>query len=405
MQFALSAARKGRGNVSPGTVVGAAWVTRSGRCTASYHVRFGGAHAERRLLDRLKPRAGSGSLYLTLEPCTHHGKTPPCLERVIQARPIEVFVASLDPNPEVHGRGVEGLRKANIPVTVGVGALEAVASTPGFFLLHAEKRSWVQLKVASSLDGRIATEKGESQWITGERARRRVHRQRSQADAVVIGAGTALADDPELTVRHVDGPEPSKIVVDSRLRIDPDARLARVWRKSILQVEAKHGISHVTSDRTGNFWPTTRGYARMPRLILATVRGHGRKLEPYRAAGWEIWELPAKGNHVSLRALTSRTAKEGLLHLFVEGGPGLAGGLLGDRLVDELSVYLAPKILGGSRTWSGHYSASSLRSAREFERAAVESLGDDILWTSHRKGVLTELAKCSQDWSKNLASS
>ena len=409
MRLALNAAQKGQGNVSPGTLVGAAWIHRSGRGTTSYHARFGGAHAERRLLDRLRPRPGTGTLYLTLEPCSHHGKTPPCLERVIAARPLEVVIACIDPNPLVRGRGVQGLIDAGIPVRVGPGALEAVALTPAFFLFHERQRSWVHLKVATSLDGRIATEKGESQWITGELARRRVHRQRASADAVVVGSGTMLADDPELTVRHVAGPEPTKIVVDSHLRVRPDSRLSRAWNEGVRETRSRllaGGAAGLESfSRTGNFWSTENGYVRMPRLILATVRGHGNRLDRYREAGWEVWELPSKAEHVSLRSLVKRSAREGLLHLFVEGGPGLSGALLEEGLVDQLSLYVAPKILGGSRNWSGLYTASSLRSAREFERGGTESLGNDILWTLRRQGVLAELAKCSQDWSKNLASS
>ncbi len=403
MRAALRAAQRGAGQVSPNPLVGAAVETPDGRIRSAGHLRFGAGHAEARLLDA-SPLPRGSILYVTLEPCNHQGKTPPCTESVIAARPSRVVVATLDPDPRVRGTGVARLRAAGIAVEVGQGEEEALRGNLAFHLFHARKRALICLKLASSLDGRLAADPGaapgrRAAWITGIEARTEVHRERARADAVLTGSGTVLADDPRLTVRHVRGPDPSRIVVDSSLRTPAQCRLWRAWRDS---GGMRAGPEKARSERFGNFRRgAANGYRRVPRLVLATVEGHDPgRLAAYAGVGWEIWELPAaraprsggrpavppgkagtgdrRGTRVSLPALARRAGREGLLRLFAECGPGLAGGLLAEGLADELSLYVAPVVLGGRWGWPEGFAAPSPARAPGFDASGAEFLGRDL---------------------------
>ena len=376
MAAALRAAKRGDGWTRPNPLVGAALRDRDGTLHTGYHPRFGGPHAERRLLDRLGTRAAGQVLCLTLEPCSFHGKTPACDQRVIEARPSRVVVAALDPHPGVQGRGIRALQDAGVPVEVGQGEAEAVSLNLPFYLAHAKGRALFEVKVAASLDGKVATRAGDSRWITGPEARAHVHRQRARADAVVVGAGTVSGDDPALTVRDAPGPQPSRIVVDSSLRTDPEARIWRAWKTESGGIGRDVGDS---TERSGNyrFW---RGrWRRESRLVLATVRGgKPARLDRFRAKGWETWELPSREGGVSLRALAARSKREGWHHLFVEAGPTLVGTLLRENLADELSLFIAPVVLGGHRGWSGSFAVDRLRSARRWTPLGEMRHGPDI---------------------------
>lgn len=398
MLSALLRARRGLGHVSPNPLVGAALSFRDGTVVAAHHARFGGPHAEGGLLARFPGRLPKGStLYVTLEPCAHQGKQPPCVDAVLKARPDRVVIATVDPFPAVRGASVARLRKAGIQVELGMGESAALSLNLGFHLWQRKRRAAVRLKLASSLDGRLAAHDGRSQWITGPAARRDVHRERAEADAVVVGASTVLADDPRLTVRDVAGPEPSKIVLDSALRTEPGGKLWKAHRVVLgtlgFQVETEQ-----IEECRGNFVRTSTSpdgrWLRRPRLILATTaRAPRRKLAHWQELGWEIWILPRDASgRVSLPALVRRAGREGLLRLLVEAGPALASAFFRARLVDELCLYLAPKVLGGPHDWSGSYLAPSLAAARRFEFLDQRRLGSD--WK-------IELRR--EDWSKGLA--
>ena len=398
MRRALRAALRGRGHASPNPLVGAVWTDGTDWLTAHF-ARFGGPHAEARLFPRL-PHRPAGDLYLTLEPCTVHGKTPPCIDLLLRRPPRRVFVATPDPDPRVSGRGIERLRAAGIEVVLGEGAWEAVALNLPFFFAHLKRRAWIEVKVGTSLDARVATGRGESRWVTGEAARIDVHRRRSGADAVVVGAGTVLTDDPELTVRHVKGPEPSKIVIDSSFRTPVESRLWRSW-------QASWGTGHGPWSQTlGNHIETEGGWKRRPRLILAAGQGGDPgRAGAFRERGWEVWPLPLRNGHVSLEALARRAAREGLQHLFVEPGPSLSGALFTADLVDELTLYVAPRVLGGSRSWSGDFEAATLASAPRWTRHDVRQLGEDLRIGLRRMDVIEEFLSCSPGWSKRSGSS
>lgn len=376
--------------MSPNPLVGAALdcasdVSRRRRgAWLGAHLRFGGPHAEAALLDRIGDAGRGTTIHVTLEPCSHRGKTEPCADRLIEAGVSKVVIATFDPDPRVRGRGAARLRSAGIEVEVGPGAREAIALNLPYFTRHLEGRAWIELKEAVSLDGRVADSAGASRWITGEASRREVHRQRVTVDALVVGAGTVAADDPELTVRDAPGSAPSRIVIDSQLRTAPEARIWRAWREEV-------GSAPPGQVSSGNFARDPDGrYRRSPRLILATASDAVERTERYRAIGWEVWALPMQEGHVSLKALAERAAQEGFHHLLVEAGPGLAHGFLEAGLVDAVSLYMAPKILGGECGWAGAFRASLDRAA-SMEPVELRSLGADIRWRLRRTGVVERL--------------
>ena len=396
MSRALRASRRGRGHVSPNPMVGAAW-TDGVRWITRHFSRFGGAHAEARLFPLL-PDAPSGELFLTLEPCTVFGKTPPCIDLLLARPPARVVIAVPDPDPRVSGGGIRKLKEAGIPVVVGERAADVVANDLPFFSAHLRGRPWVEVKLGSSIDGRVATSGGESRWITGPSARKDVHRRRSTADAVVVGAGTALKDDPELTVRHVKGPEPSKIVIDSGFRTSPEAAVWKAWNG----VYGPGSSPEPALERRGNHAKVGTVWTRRPRLVLVSTEGGDRaRRRAFEELGWEVWSLPGAddhgglgGRHVSMEAFLARALAEGFHHLFVEPGPSLAGALLQGGWVDALTLYMAAKVIGGSHSWSGGYEAATLADAFQFQTVDVQTLDQDVLVRLRRPGVIEEFLSC-----------
>jgi diaminohydroxyphosphoribosylaminopyrimidine deaminase/5-amino-6-(5-phosphoribosylamino)uracil reductase len=398
MKAALRAARRGSGCVSPNPIVGAAVAIPGQDLAVAHHARFGAPHAEARLLDRVAPRAplpAGSALFVTLEPCSHHGKTPPCADRVIAARPARVVVACLDPDPRVAGCGVARLRAAGLEVVVGPGEDEALAANLPFHLRHRLGRALCRMKLASSLDARLGSPAGRERRITGEPAIRAVHRERAASDAILVGSGTMAADDPLLTVRAVRGPDPSRIVLDSGLRTSSRCRTWRAWMEETAGGSGPAAPAEVAGNYrcvAGRFGPK---WERRARLVLATRLGHpAGRLDAYRRLGWEVWELPLErtgspGNgRVSLPALAIRAGREGFLRVLVEAGPRLAGALLAAGLVDELSLYLAPIVLGGPLGWPADWAARGVARAARFEPVADAVLGADRHWLLRRAGLL-----------------
>jgi diaminohydroxyphosphoribosylaminopyrimidine deaminase/5-amino-6-(5-phosphoribosylamino)uracil reductase len=354
MRLALACARRARGRSYPNPPVGAV-VFRGDRVLGTGATQgVGGPHAEvvavRRALRRHGARAVRGaSIAVTLEPCDHHGRTAPCTGLLIEAGLRGVLVGHVDPHPTVSGRGLARLRRAGLEVTLGVLERECREQHRGFLSVCARGRPFVALKLASSLDGRIATAGGESRWISGPAARAIVHRLRAQADAVMVGSGTALADDPELTVRRGDRVlrRPLRVLVDSALRVPPGARLYR---------GGGVGTWVLCSRRAGA--------ARRRRLASASVR---------------LIEVPRRRGHLDLRQGLRRLAKAGVTELLVEGGGGLAAALLREGLVDELHWFVSPRVLGGDgKAAVGALGLKSLSRARRLEGWQVRRVGDDL---------------------------
>ena len=317
MRRALRLAGRGRGRTSPNPMVGAVVVRRGRAIGEGYHRQVGGPHAEVWALREAGAAARGATLYVTLEPCSHHGRTPPCTDAIMQAGLARVVAGCVDPNPQVNGRGVRCLRGAGIEVEVGVMEAEARRLNEAYCKHIATGMPFVALKAAMSLDGKIATAAGESKWITGERARAAAHRLRARHDAVMVGVGTVLADDPELTVRKSRGRTPLRVVVDSRARTPPRARL-------------------LTADERAPVIAVTR----------QAPRARVRRLE---RAGAEVWVVGSQRGKVELKGLMRRLGTEGVQSVLVEGGGTLGAGALAAGLVDRVYFFISPRIIGGAR--------------------------------------------------------
>ena len=320
MKQALDLALKARGRTSPNPMVGAVVLDADGAVAGTgWHEGAGRPHAEVVALDEAGERARGGTLYVTLEPCSHHGRTPPCVDRIIQAGVRRVVAAMIDPNPRVSGRGAARLREAGIEVTTGVLEREARLVNRAFVTWITQGRPYVTLKLAQSLDGKAATRTGHSQWITSAEARDHSHRLRAQVDAIAVGIGTALADDPLLTARPGGQPaarQPVRVVVDSEARLPGAARCL-----------------------TGPGGPT---------WVAVTRRAPRERVKALEAAGARVWVSPGDGERVDLAALLAHLAGQEITHLLVEGGPTLAGAFFDQDLVDEVHAYVAPLLIGGS---------------------------------------------------------
>jgi diaminohydroxyphosphoribosylaminopyrimidine deaminase/5-amino-6-(5-phosphoribosylamino)uracil reductase len=351
MRAALSLAARGLGNTWPNPSVGCV-ITRDGQVVGRGWTAPGGRpHAETEALRRAGAAARGATAYVTLEPCCHWGRTPPCTDALITAGVARVVVALRDPDPRVDGRGLRLLREAGIEVQQGVLEAEAAALTAGFIRRVSAGLPVVTLKLATTLDGRIATRNGESRWITGPDARRAVHAMRARHDAVLVGSGTLLADDPDLTCRLAGAaPRPNvRVVADARLRTPPVARLfghaAPVW--------------------------------------IATCPGHPEAaLAALRARGAELVEVPAAedGAGLDLGALLRALAVRGITRVFAEGGAALAAGLLRAGLVDRLAWFHAPAVMGGDgRPAMDALPLDMLSAMPRFRRVSAAVLGPDLL--------------------------
>ncbi|MBW2714529.1 MAG: bifunctional diaminohydroxyphosphoribosylaminopyrimidine deaminase/5-amino-6-(5-phosphoribosylamino)uracil reductase RibD [Deltaproteobacteria bacterium] len=322
MQVALGAARRVAGRTHPNPSVGAA-VFRGDRLLGRGATRpVGGPHAEVVALENAKRRFGAkslrgASLAVTLEPCCRTGRTGPCTDAIVDAGIRRVFVGHRDPHPDVSGAGVRRLRRAGIEVRLGVLEDACRAQHRGFSMVCAMGRPFVMLKLASSLDGRIATASGESRWISGPEARAKGHLLRSRVDGIVVGSGTALADDPELTARRGGRVvhRPVRVLIDSKLRVPPSAKLFCEG-----------------ADRT---W------------VLCGPQAGTRRRKRLEGLGARLLEVPMRAGKLDLKRAVARLAREGLTEVLVEGGGRLAAALLSARLVDELHWFIAPRLLGG----------------------------------------------------------
>ncbi len=350
MDRALSLAARGRYGASPNPMVGAVVLDAGGRLVGEgYHARYGGPHAEVVALAEAGERARGGTLLVTLEPCTHHGKTPPCTDAIVAAGIRRVMVAIRDPNAEAAG-GVERLRAEGVDVTVGRNANGARRLNRRWLTSVEEGRPWVTMKAAVSLDGRIATRTGCSQWITGEAARRRGLELREEHDAILVGVNTVLADDPRLTRRL--GLNPSdlwrRIILDSRLRTPSTAAvLASDPERTFIA----HTAAAATEDR--------------------------RRLE---AAGARLLEIPADGRgKVDIPLLLGRLARLEIAALLVEGGAQVHGSFADADLVDEVVFFVAPTIIGGPAPAAvAGAGAADLTAAPRFSFEVVDRHGEDV---------------------------
>ena len=345
MSLALREASRGLGRTAPNPAVGAVLV-RGGRVVGrGHHARAGSPHAEIEALRAAGGRARGADLYTTLEPCNHFGRTPPCSVAVIEAGVARVFVGSRDPNPLVNGKGSSRLRRAGVEVVAGPLQAECDALNAPWFRFIASGRPFVTLKVAATLDGRIATAAGDSRWVSGPEARAWVHRLRDRVDAVLVGRGTALADDPRLTTRLPGGGgrDPLRVVLDTGLALPASLRLFR---------------------------------QRSPaRTLVLHAAARTRRLGP----GVDLQRCPRGPGGLDLGAALALLAARGVVHLLVEGGGAVAASLLAAGLVDRLALVLAPRVLGGGLGWGGEAGPATMAGALRLRHLTVERLGEDLL--------------------------
>jgi len=348
MALALSLGRRGLGRVWPNPAVGCI-IVKDGQIIGRGWTADGGRpHAEPQALSEAGKAARGATAYVTLEPCAHHGKTPPCAEALVAAGIARVVIAAGDPDPRVAGRGVVILKSAGIEVETGVLQAEADIDHAGFFSRITKGRPFVTLKIASSLDGRIATATGESRWITGPQARRAVHALRARHDAVMIGGGTARADDPMLDIRDLGlSKQPVRVVISRRLDLPVEGRLAQ----------------------TANAQPL---------WLCHGPEAEARRAE-WKALGAECLPCEVTGGQISPASALAALAEKGLTRVFCEGGGALAASLLREGLVDELIVHSAGLAIGAEGTPAlGAMGIDRLGNAPRFDLAEVKQLGADV---------------------------
>lgn len=358
MARALQLAAKGLFTTGVNPRVGCVLVKDGLLLGEGWHERAGEAHAEIMALRDARRRgntAAGATAYVTLEPCAHHGKTPPCAEALIQAGVARVVAAMSDPNPLVAGKGFRRLQDAGIAVVAPLMAPEAEALNVGFVQRMRTGSPWVRLKMAGSLDGRSALANGQSQWITGPDARRDGHRYRARAQAILTGVGTLMADDPQLTVRDVPGPigqntgqplvltPPLRVVLDSHLRMPMNARILQGG------------------------------------CLIATASTDAEKTRALQVAGAEIVVVPDANGRVDLAALLTHLAQRGVNEVHVEGGPRLSGVFLKAGLIDEILVYMAPCLLGSdARGWFDDLNLTALDQKVMLTLHDARMVGDDL---------------------------
>ncbi len=346
MEEALLLAERGRGMVSPNPLVGAVIVRNNKIVGRGFHEGVGRPHAEVNALREAGELSRGATLYVTLEPCSTWGRTPPCTNAIVGAGIARVFVSTTDPNPSVSGNGIDLLKAAGIKVEVGLLREHAEKLNECYMKFMRSRLPFVILKIASTIDGKIATDTGESRWITGVKARKHVQDLRREVDAILVGVGTALADNPSLTVRgRRERREPKRILLDSNLRIPRNAAIL-------------DGIA-----------PTVVATTVVPRKPLGKA---------------DVWTLdPDDSGRVSLDALLARAAKEGITSILVEGGAQVFSSFLAERKADKLILFVAGKVMGsGIGAFSG-LKTERLKDAFPLDIEDVRMIGGDVLVTAY----------------------
>lgn len=350
MRLALDLAKSATGQTGINPVVGCVLVKDGRIIGMGAHLQRGEAHAEVNALHMAGNKAEGCIAYVTLEPCSHYGKTPPCSDRLINQKVKRVVVGALDPNPLVAGSGIKKLLDAGIQVDVGILEEEAIAMNEVFNKFIVTGMPWVTLKLASTLDGHIASKTGDSKWITGEASRAYVHMLRHQHVGIMAGAETVLADDPQLSTRlSVPALQPVRIIVDGALRVPPSAR-------------------------------ALQGTAQQRTIVLTTTGSSATCRAELEALGVEVLTC-GDGPHVDLPLALSELGKRDIASILLEGGGGLAGAMLERRLIDKMALFYAPKIIGGGSSAPSNFAFEGferMSDAIELDRLRVEQFGSDI---------------------------
>ena len=337
MKLAIKISKKGVGKVNPNPLVGAVIVKDNKIIGQGYHEYYGGNHAEVNAFENLSDNPEGATIYVTLEPCSHYGKTPPCVDKIIDNKISKVVIGTLDPNPLVQGKGVKKLNEV-------------------FMKYIVTKKPFVVLKTAMTLDGKIATASGESKWITSDKSRKEVHKLRNELSAIMVGVNTVIKDNPKLTCRIEGGKNPVRIIVDSKLRIPT--------------------TSEVVVDN-------------LAKTIVATTElADKEKILALEKLGVKVVITKSKNNRVNLQSLMIELGKIGIDGILLEGGATLSFSALEENIVDKIQVYIAPKIIGGekSKTSIGGQGIKKLSDAIELKDMTVKSISPDLLVEAYLRG-------------------
>ena len=351
MRQALELAKNGEGFVEPNPMVGCVLVRDGQIIGQGYHTQFGHAHAEIEAIQSANTDLTGSTCYVTLEPCSHYGKTPPCVQAILQTGIRRVVVAMRDPNPDINGRGIQILQEAGLAVTEHVLEDEARQLNAPYLTLLEKNRPWIHAKWAMTLDGRLAAKNYGSQWISCEESRKIVHQLRSRMDALVVGAGTAMHDDPLLTVRlnaseHLGNKIPCRVILDSSGSLSPESQLVRT--------------------------------ARQVPVLIVTKTEDTLKLQQWEQSGCEVLHLPRRENF--LRLLLEHFASRKWTHVLVEGGRQVFGLFFDSRCIDEVHAFIAPKLIGGDSAIPviGGEGLAEMSLAALLESPEMQTTGQDI---------------------------
>ena len=349
MRRAIELARRGTGWTSPNPLVGAVIVKDGKIIGEGYHAKYGDLHAERNALKNCTQSTKDAAIYVTLEPCCHHGKQPPCTQALIEACIRKVYVGSDDPNPLVAGKGIEILRAHGIEVVTHVLKAECDALNDVFFHFIQTKTPYVVMKYAMSIDGKIASSSGDARWVTGETARKKVHEDRHRYTAIMAGIGTVLADDPMLNCRVENSKNPVRIICDTHLRI-PELSAIVQTAKSI---------------------PT----------IIATAGTDVKKREMLEKYNCQLLDIPLLENHIDLKILMQKLGAQGIDSILLEGGAMLNWSAINSGIVQKVQAYIAPKIVGGehAKTPVGGQGIFKMSEAIHLKNIKVQTIGEDFL--------------------------
>ncbi|MBO3446062.1 bifunctional diaminohydroxyphosphoribosylaminopyrimidine deaminase/5-amino-6-(5-phosphoribosylamino)uracil reductase RibD [Clostridium sp. CCUG 7971] len=350
MNLALELAKKGKGKVNPNPMVGAVIVKDNKIIAQEYHEEYGNNHAEINAINNAKENLEGSTMYVTLEPCSHYGKTPPCVEKIIETKISKVVIASLDPNPLVSGKGVKKLVDAGVEVVTGILDYENKKLNEVFMKYIVKKIPFVIMKSAMSLDGKISTRTGESKWISSDESRENVHKLRNEVMGILVGVNTIIQDNPQLTCRLENGKTPIKIVVDSNLRIPLDSKV----------------IKDAHNNRT---------------IIITTSLAKESIVKELENKGVEIIIAESKDNSVDLNDMVKKLGQLNIDSILLEGGATLNFSAIKEGIVDKLQVYIAPKLIGGklSKTPIGGNGIEKLKDAYQIRDISVKMLSEDIL--------------------------
>ncbi len=350
IQLALEIAKKGIGEVSPNPLVGCILVKNDRIIGAGYHHKFGANHAEINAIENAKESVDGSTLFVNLEPCSHYGKTPPCVDQIIQKRIRRVVIGTLDMNPLVSGNGVKKLKSAGIDVKVGVLENDCVNLNKFFFKYITTKTPFVSLKAAQTLDGRIADSRGGSQWITSVQSRKFVHKLRANYDAVLVGAGTVAKDDPSLTVRLTDGRNPRRIILDSTLSLKTDKKLF------------------------------TRNSDRKTILITSKNNKEKRKVRKLETLGVHVLFVKTDRNgNLNLKNVLRELAKNNIASVLVEGGSRVFSSFVRGGFYDDIFLFISPKIIGEGIPIIGNIGIKDIKRTINVKIKSYDLIGDDLL--------------------------